>query len=463
MVKATIVVDLGFGDSGKGTIVDYLARLGNSPTVVRYNGGGQAGHNVVTSEGQHHTFSQFGAGSFVPGVRTHLSRFMLLDPYTLSNEEMHLNQIGVSYPLSKLTIDRSAKIVTPFHKAANRILETLRGSGKHGSVGLGIGQTMFDSISFPADTIYASDLRQPDVLLEKLTRIRLRKCDEFVHQLKSLNYDSLVGKEVSLLFDATASLRIAQQMWRMGMRYHLVSEGYLARLACQGDLIFEGAQGVLLDEWYGFHPYTTWSTTTTENALTLLREIDYPYTVNRLGVLRPYATRHGIGPLPTEMSGHDISLGDLHNVDGTWQNKFRVGWFDSVLTRYALSVTGGVDALALTNIDKFGRVRERYISTGYELDNDRNTLTHHDLLDIDPKRKKVVDIRVKRERTNLILQERLTNYLMGVKPTLTRIGDDNAIIAAIEKETRTPVILTSYGPTYLDKRICESQPREVCV
>ena len=78
--KATIVIDLGFGDSGKGTIVDYLARTSRVSAVVRFNGGAQAAHNVYTTDGRRHTFAQFGSGMFVPGVKTHLSRYVLLDP-----------------------------------------------------------------------------------------------------------------------------------------------------------------------------------------------------------------------------------------------------------------------------------------------------------------------------------------------------------------------------------------------
>src|SRR4051812_14869157 len=93
--EAWIVVDLGFGDAGKGTITDYLARARGAHAVVRFNGGAQAGHNVVTSDGRHHTFAQFGAASFVPGVRTHLARQMVVHPLALLAEARHLARVGV--------------------------------------------------------------------------------------------------------------------------------------------------------------------------------------------------------------------------------------------------------------------------------------------------------------------------------------------------------------------------------
>src|SRR3954462_3394351 len=119
--KAIIVVDLAFGDCGKGTIVDFLTRQYEAHTVVRFNGGPQAGHNVVTADGRHHTFAQFGSGSFVPGVRTLLSRFMLIEPYALLNEAAHLEQIGVPDPMSRLFIDGRCLVITPPQQAANRL------------------------------------------------------------------------------------------------------------------------------------------------------------------------------------------------------------------------------------------------------------------------------------------------------------------------------------------------------
>src|SRR5437773_11389748 len=100
--QAIIVIGLAFGDEGKGSIVDFLTRRYNAHTVVRFNGGPQAGHNVVTSDGRHHTFSQFGSGTFVPGVRTLLSRFVLIEPYAMFKEAAHLNDIGVCDALDRL-------------------------------------------------------------------------------------------------------------------------------------------------------------------------------------------------------------------------------------------------------------------------------------------------------------------------------------------------------------------------
>ena len=94
MSRAVVVVDLGFGDAGKGTVIDALARCNDTKTVVRFNGGPQAGHNVVTDDGRHHTFSQFGSAMLLPGTRTLLSRFMLIEPYAMLREAEHLATVA---------------------------------------------------------------------------------------------------------------------------------------------------------------------------------------------------------------------------------------------------------------------------------------------------------------------------------------------------------------------------------
>src|SRR5258707_5943403 len=139
-----IVVDLGYGDAGKGTVVDWLCspgQAGGPRTVVRFNGGAQAAHNVVTQDGRHHTFAQFGSGTLsAPGTRTYLSRFMLVDPLALVGEAEHLARLGVAAPLALVAIDRDALLTTPYHQAANRAREAARGAARHGSCGMGVGE-----------------------------------------------------------------------------------------------------------------------------------------------------------------------------------------------------------------------------------------------------------------------------------------------------------------------------------
>src|SRR5688572_1634241 len=144
MRNVFLTVDLGFGDAGKGSIVDFLTRANEAHTVVRYNGGAQAGHRVVTAgpRPREHVFAQFGSGTLA-GAATHLSRFMLIDPPAMLEEAGHLARLGVD-ALERTTIDAGAPVITPFQRAVNRLRELARGDARHGSCGMGIGETMAD-------------------------------------------------------------------------------------------------------------------------------------------------------------------------------------------------------------------------------------------------------------------------------------------------------------------------------
>jgi|CXWL01.1.fsa_nt_gi adenylosuccinate synthase len=432
--KAIIVTDLGFGDAGKGTIIDALARRGNVSAVVRYNGGGQAAHNVVSPEGVHTTYAQFGSGTFVKGVRTHLSRFMLIDPITLRNEAEHLEHLGCGNVFARLSVDEEALVVSPFHKATNRICERLRGKGAHGSCGMGIGETMAHALEYPSDALYMRDLRHEDRLMAKLARI------QEVKRLEVLAVDPRaypdIAQEFELLLDSEMPRRIARAYRSIAMRFLITDSNYLSRLAEQGDLLFEGAQGVMLDEWYGFHPYTTWSTTTSENALTLLSDIAFAGNVERIGILRAYHTRHGAGPFVTEDEMLTNLLPESHNGTGKWQGGFRVGWFDMVAAHYALTVNGGVDSLAITNLDRFTQVKDRKMCLAY----------------VSETGKRISRLPMKSERANLVVQEELTKLVAGCSPVYEPAPENNEqYLEALEEALNVPISITSHGPSALDK------------
>ena len=119
--------------------------------MVRFNGGAQAAHNVITSDGRYHAFAQFGSGTFTPGVRTHLSRFVLVDPLALAAEAAHLASVGVGDALDRLTVDRDTLMTTPYHRLANQARERARGAARHGSCGMGIGETANYALEHPDD------------------------------------------------------------------------------------------------------------------------------------------------------------------------------------------------------------------------------------------------------------------------------------------------------------------------
>lgn len=166
-----IVTDLGYGDAGKGTVVDWLCAQRRVGAVVRFNGGGQAAHNVVLPDGRHHTFAQFGSGTF-RGVPTHLSRFVVVDPLALAAEAAHLGEVGVPHPFGLLTVDREALLATPYHVAAGRARELARAADRHGSCGMGVGETMSYALEHPGLAPTVGDCEAPARLARKLRALR---------------------------------------------------------------------------------------------------------------------------------------------------------------------------------------------------------------------------------------------------------------------------------------------------
>lgn len=445
MGDVTLVAGLGFGDEGKGTIVDYLCRHRGSHLVVRFNGGAQAAHNVVTDDGRHHCFAQWGSGTFA-GARTLLSRFMMCNPIFAASEARHLETVGVADPWSLLHVERDALITTPFHVAANRLREIARrhDGGVHGSCGMGIGETMRDFVDKKDDCIFARDLENLPALWKKLEAVQERKHDE-ISSLDLLHPLDDIERELRILNDRDVAGDIVALYEQFAGQANIVDEAFLAReLAEDKHIVFEGAQGVLLDEWWGFHPYTTWSTCTFENADKLLAAAGFDGRAERLGVLRTYHTRHGAGPMPT--AGHEwtelgISLSaDDHNRTGPWQESFRSGAFDMVLARYALDVVGGCDGLAITHVDKLAAAERprAYVSWGYK----------HE--------RRVIKELVRKLPNDLVAQESLGRMLMTAEPMFepAEVGSEKAAMhhaLMLGDALGTPVVLLSSGKTAASK------------
>lgn len=328
------VIGIAYGDEGKGAVVDRYCATGDYSAVVRFNGGCQAAHNVITNDGRHHTFAQFGSGT-LQGVPTYLSEFMMVEPLSLANEAAGLKAIGVPDPYSLLTIHPKALVTTPYHWLVNRAREDARGWGRHGSCGRGIGATAEYALQEPY-ALRVEDLKSRELVYRKLLRMGpwLRENDV----------------EMGHCTDA----------WTLAETYYWTVHKTIKISADlpKGNLVFEGAQGVLLDEHVGFHPYTTWSTVTPHNIFTMVpRE-----SVEVIGVTRTYMTRHGAGPFVTEDSS--LQVPESHNKDENYQGPWRVGHLDIPALKYAIDSCGGIDGLYVTHADAMIPQMETCI--GYE-------------------------------------------------------------------------------------------------
>lgn len=362
MKKAIITVGLGFGDEGKGAWVDALCVKERVDLVVRYSGGSQCGHNVQIPAdeklgGKRHTFSQVGAGAFC-GVRTYLAPQVIINPPALAREILSLNQefsLSLDHDLwGQVYVDERCLVSTIYHQMVNQAMETTRndspdGPRRHGSCGHGIGETRRYWLQYGNDAVFAADLKDHRVLGSKLELMRQRLQAQAER----------TGNGLDLRVESVRKQTV--RLWEIGKMLRVIGHVPDFQLA-----VFEGAQGVLLDEWCGFFPYVTHSTVTTQHALDLCREAGVE-EVCTLGLTRTYTTRHGAGPFPTHSKRLTAELPpDLGNPTNEWQGTFRCGFLDLPLTKYAVDcceLFGSVDGLLVSHLDQYpGRVCQRHFS-----------------------------------------------------------------------------------------------------
>lgn len=427
MAKAIITTGLQYGDEGKGSLVAALTKEQKAELVVRFSGGANCAHNVVTDEGIHHTFAQFGSGTFF-GAKTLLSKYVLINPLNMLNEATALKEKGVTDPFDLVSIADQALVITPFHQVSNRLKEIARGKDRHGSCGQGIAATANYAKLHPFEAIRLRDLNFSN-LKNKLSKLR-----EFVlREIKKFKLDEsseLVEKQLTYLnFDLTDLVNTYNDF------FHLVAvldEDQVCKLINKPDVvIFENAQGVLLDEVWGFHPHVTRSVTTTGNTLKILKDANYTGQVERIGLMRTFTTRHGHGPFPTEDPSLAPLIKDDHNKENDWQGNFRAGYLDIPSLMYALQVNP-VDSLAVSHADLLRLADQWKICVGYK---------NEDGAPFELK---------KPEFTTIENQKKLTEQLKKIKCNYQHIPS-HSVLHFIEKLFKFPIKVTSYGQRPKDK------------
>ena len=335
-MKSIIVQGLAWGDEGKGCAVDKICRAEPVDVIVRFCGGAQAAHYVTVEDGRSHCFSQFGAGMLANNkVFTHLSRFMLVEPFSMMKEAAALGKLTDNV-WERTTVDGNAVIVTPFHRALNRLRENARGESKHGSCGRGIGIAREMHLKYGEEVLFAKDILNSNLAMDKLYDLK----DRF-------------WKEISDHPEYDFRNEDAPNVRNILHDYMLWPATIVDDLEPAETMVFEGAQGVMLDEKHGTAPHNTWTNTTFENADTLLDEVGCKDRM-RIGCLRSYYTRHGAGPFPTE--DNTLDLPEPHNGNDGFQGKFRVGRFDYQLAAKALEIVKGVDMLSVSHLDYLPRL-----------------------------------------------------------------------------------------------------------
>jgi adenylosuccinate synthase len=443
------VLGLGFGDCGKGHFIDALTRRWQAHTVVRFNGGAQAGHNVVApaegnSPARHHTFSQFGAGTFVPGVHTLLVNPMIVHPTALLVEAEALGRLGITDALSRLTIDARCRITTPFHQAAGRLRELLRGASAHGTCGVGVGETVRHALEHPEQELRYEHLPQFDTAntrtpLDRLQAIRETLLREFSPQCPKGS--AALSAEFQTLQDETLATRWLASARALARHCPPAPpEVIQSRLQQPGCVLFEGAQGVLLDEWRGFHPHTTWSSINTAAVNEVVTRFEIESPVDHYGVIRTYLTRHGAGPFPTHDATLEGFLPEPHNNGDNWQGHFRRGHPDAVLLRYALESVGQLSGLLISHLDVFQGGRSL------------RWCAHYSVASSSGQWPRFVERLPLVSGQDLDHQLSLTHLLQSARPQYAAepVYSASDFIDRVSSITSLPVILTSYGATHAD-------------
>jgi len=313
MKNVSAVIGSNYGDEGKGLLTDFLA-FADSALVVRFNGGAQAGHTVVTPGGCRHVFHHLGSGT-LGGSPTFLSKYFIANPMILASELIELRAKGFDRPL--IFIDPECRVSTPFDALLNQAAEVARGTERHGSCGLGVWETVIRSEN-------GFDLRVKDLIDEERLRIAL---NDIRHRWVPERREALGIKEAIPLLGDPGLLEhyIAdvQVMLRSTVR-----EEWGPWLAKKWDrLVFEGAQGLRLDQDNSMElPYVSASKTGIRNVALLMKEAEIKEELNVYYTTRPYLTRHGAGPLRNQIMFP--SFKDDTNVTNPWQGDLRFAWHD---------------------------------------------------------------------------------------------------------------------------------------
>ncbi len=310
MKTGRVIIGANYGDEGKGLFTDYFTSQDPEHSlIVRFNGGAQAGHTVVTPDGRRHVFSHFGSGSFV-GAATYLSKFFIVNPLIFVREHADLQNLGVR---PSVIIDGNAMLTTPFDMFINQTIERRRGANKHGSCGLGINETVTRSLRSQSLRLSAHDMLHPQSLYRKLVEL---KTSWFPERLKDFNIDAQSEETTRFLENAEKILTEFIRDTQTLLEIATISEAY----PNHKHVIFEGAQGLMLDEdRIDQFPHVTRSKTGLTNVLHLAPHFGID-KLNVTYVSRTYLTRHGAGPLDGEC---DWVFPDSTNVANQFQGTLR--------------------------------------------------------------------------------------------------------------------------------------------
>ncbi len=348
------VIGSQWGDEGKGKIVDVLSK--EADVVVRFQGGHNAGHTLVI-DGVTYKLHLLPSGIVRPNKLSIIGNGVVVDPKALLEEIQNVKNQGVEINADNLMLAENAQLILPAHAMLDNAMEEARGNKKLGTTGRGIGLCYEDKVARRG--IRVCDLRHSDYLKERIENM----LGHHNVLLKGFGAETLSVAEVydDLMKSADGILEYVGVAWKR-----------LDEARKNGEkVLFEGAQGHMLDVDHGTYPFVTSSNTVAAQAAAGAgvgsKMVDYV-----LGITKAYTTRVGTGPFPSELHDDDGEmLGKRgHEFGTTTGRKRRCGWFDAVLVRQAVK-TGGIDGIALTKLDVLDGFDELKICVAYDLNGER--------------------------------------------------------------------------------------------
>ncbi|SDE46499.1 adenylosuccinate synthase [Glycomyces harbinensis] len=353
-MPAIAVVGTQWGDEGKGKVTDLLGA--EMDYVVRYQGGNNAGHTVVTPDGTKYAIHLVPVGILTPGVVPVIANGVVVDPKFLISELDELVTGGVD--VSNLKLSADAHLIMPHHRALDRVVERYLGGARIGTTGRGIGPAYADKVA--RQGIRVQDLLDPKILSIKLEQI-LREKNQIlvkVYNRKAIDPEAVVEEY----------LGYAERL----KPYIADTRLLLNRALDEGkNVLLEGAQATMLDVDHGTYPFVTSSNPTTGGACVGTGIAPNKITT-AIGIIKAYTTRVGSGPFPTELFDEFgeflLKKGGEYGV--TTGRRRRCGWFDAVLGRYAVRVNGITD-LFVTKLDVLSELERVPICVAYEVDGQR--------------------------------------------------------------------------------------------
>ncbi len=349
-MKNVVVVGSQWGDEGKGKIVDWLSS--EADVVVRFQGGHNAGHTLVI-DGVTYKLRLLPSGIVRKNKISIIGNGVVVDPWALLDEIKEIKSKGVIVDENNLILSESANLILPFHKEMDEIREDAAGNAKIGTTRRGIGPAYEDKIG--RRSIRVMDLVSESNLDHRLETVLIH------HNAIRKGLGKQIYKKEQLKKDllkiAPEILKFSQPVWKKIDEYKAKGK----------KILFEGAQGILLDVDHGTYPFVTSSNTVAATAAT--GSGCGPNTINYvLGITKAYTTRVGEGPFPTELKDKiGELLGNRGKEFGTvTSRKRRCGWFDGVLVRQTIKISG-IDGIALTKLDVLDELEEIKMSIAYEL------------------------------------------------------------------------------------------------